>query len=719
VAADELILALDLYYRHNPLRISKSHSEVVALSKTLCQPDVARRSEDPLTARTLGPAALAALALGGASDAAKPQPSRAGIDDRHRGATSSPTRRCWRAAFVPVRASQGGGGTGLSQVRPGFLDAVAAAFLLRRQGHQRLRSATVRGLTGVGGALRIDSDQRESAVTSLVGGARSVPSMSIVIMVVGSRGDVQPFLPIARLLAKQHRVRLATHREFRSMIEHAGLEFYPLAGDPHALMEYIVKTGGRILPRRLDQLVEDVPKHRAMIAEILASTWRACTEPDPERPDAPPFRADVILANPPSYGHIHCAEALHVPLHMIFTMPWSATSAVPHPFAGIDPGVRGPVQNFLSYGMVDLLIRSGIADLVNAFRKELLGLPPLSLTDGAALLDDYEVPFTYLWPSRLLPKPADWGPHIDLANFTFHDQAHTYQPPRALLDFLAAGDAPIYVGFGSIVVDDPPAVSRTIFTALEKAGARGIVSEGWAHLGGDTPPPNVFLIGDCPHDWLFPRCRIVCHHGGAGTTAAGLRAGLPTVVVPFFGDQFLWGQIIADAGAGPRPIPGDRLDSDALAEAFTICLDARVRERASALGAAIRATDGVELTVQSVYRHLPLHAMSCSNDPDRLATVYCETCSEPYCTDCCHESHSGHVVRPHRYVDWSARAGHGLAREISELFVDAARALHAGLAEVVPAVGLPGFGVGSSDGGQREPSTAEPAGLHVPPASRD
>jgi UDP:flavonoid glycosyltransferase YjiC (YdhE family) len=166
--------------------------------------------------------------------------------------------------------------------------------------------------------------------------------MSIVIMVVGSRGDVQPFIPIGRRLAERHRVRIATHREFRPMVEKAGLEFYPLGGNPHEMMEYIVKTGGSILPTRLDQLWEDVPKKRAMIAEILASTWRACTEADPEQPGARPFRADLIVANPPSYGHIHCAEALHIPLHMIFTMPWSATRSYPHPFAQIDPSVHRP-----------------------------------------------------------------------------------------------------------------------------------------------------------------------------------------------------------------------------------------------------------------------------------------------------------------------------------------------------------------------------------------
>jgi UDP:flavonoid glycosyltransferase YjiC (YdhE family) len=612
------------------------------------------------------------------------------------------------------------------------LGAAASAFLRLRQHHRRLRAAAVRGLkalsAGAGGGRQMDFDHAgegfapwmaapltELAATSRAGEAPRVPSLSIVIMVVGSRGDVQPFIPIGRRLAEQHRVRLATHPEFRSMVEQAGLEFYPLAGDPRALMEYIVKTGGRIIPTHLKQFVEDVPKKRAMIAEILASTWRACTEADPERPNAPAFRADVILANPPSYGHIHCAEALHVPLHMIFTMPWSPTSAVPHPFARIDRAAHGPVQNFLSYGVVDLLIWSGIADLVNAFREETLKLPPISLADGAALLEDHEVPFTYLWPPSLLPKPPDWGPHIDLANFTFYDQGQTYEPPRALLDFLAAGEAPIYIGFGSVVVEDPAAVRRIIFTALEKAGARGIVSDGWAHLGGETPPPNVFLIGDCPHDWLFPRCRAVCHHGGAGTTAAGLRAGLPTVVVPFFGDQFLWGQVIAEAGAGPPPIPIDRLDGDALAEAFEICRRAKVRERANALGAAVRETDGAELTVQSVYRHLPVPAMSCSNDPDHLATVYCDTCGERLCQDCCHTSHSGHAVRPHYHVDWSARAGHGLAGEIGELLGDAAGALHAGLAEVIPQLVPQWRGVVSSDGDEREPSNADMAGLPTTP----
>jgi sterol 3beta-glucosyltransferase len=602
--------------------------------------------------------------------------------------------------------------------KQGFVDAVATAFLRRRLLSRRLRAAAVRGVrtvsAGADGALKIDFDHaarcfahapswltaHTSDVTAAPGPpteAPQAPPMSIVIMVVGSRGDVQPFIPIGRRLAERHRVRIATHREFRPMVEKAGLEFYPLGGNPHEMMEYIVKTGGSILPTRLDQLWEDVPKKRAMIAEILASTWRACTEADPEQPGARPFRADLIVANPPSYGHIHCAEALHIPLHMIFTMPWSATRSYPHPFAQIDPSVHRPVENFFSYGVIDLIVWSGISDLVDEFRKNALKLPPLTLTDGAALLDDHEVPFTYLWPESLVPKPEDWGPHIDLANFIQYEQAQTYEPPPALRDFLAAGEPPIYVGFGSVVAQDPVVLTRTIFTALERAGARGIVAEGWAHLGGGALPPNVYLIGDCPHDWLFPRCRAVCHHGGAGTTSAGLRAGLPTIVVPFFGDQFFWGRIVAKAGAGPEPIPIRRLDTESLTAAFDACRRPQIRERASELGAHLRATDGVELAVQSIARHLPAPVMCCSRDSDHLAVLYCDTCRVHLCESCCDAEHSGHPVHPYRYVDWSEPPPHGVIADLGELIGDAAHALQAGLAELVPSAKRRPEGVVFSD----------------------
>src|SRR5262245_33762485 len=584
----------------------------------------------------------------------------------------------------------------------GRASKATTAFLKRRVHHQRMRAASMRALKAI--SLRrdecLDIDFDDSAeligqampwissfrtdVAALRRSARTprlAPRLAVVIMVVGSRGDVQPFIPIGQRIARRHRVRIATHAEFRPLVEKAGLEFYPLAGDPRELMDYMVRTGGRIIPTQIDQLIEDVPRKREIIKDILASTWRACTEPDPEHSEDSVFLADAIIANPPSYGHIHCAEALSIPLHMVFTMPWAPTSAFPHPLARLTPGAHQPVRNWLSYHVIDALSWAGLGDLINEFREQTLGLPPLSSGEGASLLNDAEVPYTYLWPASLMPKPEDWGPHIDLANFVFLDQAQDYTPPPELEAFLAAGEKPIYVGFGSCVVEDPERLTATIFEALERAGARGIVSRGWGDLGTAAPPPHVYLVGDCPHDWLFPRCRAVCHHGGAGTTAAGLRAGLPTVVVPFFGDQFFWGQMIADAGAGPQPIPIGDLTTEALAEAFAACARPEKTARAQELGAHIRAEDGVELVVDSLTRHLPLSAMQCALNREHLATRYCEHCRKRLCGVCAHAEHREHSVRPYRYVAWDARMPRTIGRELRGLISDAAAALRTGVGE--------------------------------------
>lgn len=440
-------------------------------------------------------------------------------------------------------------------------------------------------------------------------GARP-PPLQIAILVTGTRGDVQPFIPIARRLARDgHRVRLATHAVFRDFVESNGLEFYPLGGDPKELIAYMVRTGGALLPSRLDEVLDDVPKKRQMLAEIIESCWGACTMPDPGRESAPAFTADAIIANPPCYGHAHVAEKLRVPLHMMFTMPWTPTRAFPQPLANLDPGRHDSRLNWLSYFAVDLLTWAGIADLVNTFRRRTLGLPGLHATaEGANVINDRAVPFTYLWSPSLIPKPEDWHDHIDVADFIFFESESRFDPPAALVAFLEAGDPPIYAGFGSCVVEDPPELTRMLFAAFERAGVRGIVSAGWGGLGGVDIPRNVLVIGECPHDWLFPRCAAVCHHGGAGTTATGLRFDRPTAVVPFFGDQSFWGHMVAAAGAGPAPVPARQLTVERLAEAFRACGRADVRARAAQIGALLRSRDGAELAIEAFYRNLPTTA---------------------------------------------------------------------------------------------------------------
>ena len=440
-----------------------------------------------------------------------------------------------------------------------------------------------------------------------IGVGATPPPLQIAILVTGTRGDVQPFIPIGqRLLRDGHRVRLATHAVFRDFVESSGLEFYPLGGDPKALIAYMVKTGGALLPSHLDEIIEDVPEKRQMLAEIIESCWGACTAADPGRQGAALFKADAIIANPPCYGHAHVAEKLHIPLHMMFTLPWTPTTAFPQPFANLDPGRHPSRLNWLSYSAVDLLIWAGIGDIINQFRKRTLGLPGLHVAvEGANVINDRAVPFTYLWSPALIPKPDDWQDNVDIADFIFFEQQSRFEPPPELVAFLGTDAPPIYVGFGSCVVENPAELTRIIFAALEAAGTRGIVSAGWAGLGDGAVPPNVYLVGECPHDWLFPRCAAVCHHGGAGTTATGLRCDRPTVIVPFFGDQPFWGHRVAAAGAGPAPVPIRELSVERLAAAFRACVLPEVRARAAEIGAVLRSRRGTDLAVESFYRHLP------------------------------------------------------------------------------------------------------------------
>ena len=230
-----------------------------------------------------------------------------------------------------------------------------------------------------------------------------------------------------------------------------------------------------------------------------------------------------------------------------------------------------------------------------------------------------------MWSPGLIPKPADWGPEIDIAGFVFLDLASSFKPPETLAKFLDAGAPPVYIGFGSIVVDDPDRFTSLIFEAVKKAGVRALVSKGWGGLGDENnTPDNVYMLENTPHDWLFPRVSAVVHHGGAGTTAIGLKCGKPTMIVPFFGDQPFWGAMVARAGAGAsEPVPYKRLTADKLAEGIKQCLSLEAKEAAQKLADDIAAEgDGAKNAVKSFHRHLPMqgeHSLRCSILPDRVA----------------------------------------------------------------------------------------------------
>ncbi len=472
------------------------------------------------------------------------------------------------------------------------------------------------------------------------------PCMNIVIQIVGSRGDVQPFIALGQVLKKKynHRVRIATHPVFKDFVTENGLEFFSIGGDPAELMAFMVKNPG-LMPGMDSLKSGDVGKKRKGIYEMITGCWRSCIEAGDGMgiplnddnmdtrsfdsaismridPAVKPFVADAIIANPPSFAHVHLAEKLGIPLHLMFTMPWSPTQSFPHPLANIIQSNTDPtVTNFVTYALVDMLTWQGLGDVINNFRERSLGLEPVSIMWAPGMVSRLRIPWTYCWSPALIPKPVDWGNYIDISGFFFLNLSTNYTPPQDLADFMAAGPPPVYIGFGSIVVDDPNAMTKMIFDAVKKTGQRALVSKGWGGLGADELgiPEGVFMIGNCPHDWLFQHVSCVVHHGGAGTTAAGILAGRPTVVVPFFGDQPFWGSMTARAGAGPMPVAYKNLDAEQLAHSILEALKPESLARAKELSTKIKAEKGTEAGADSFHKQLHLSNLRCSLDPTRIA----------------------------------------------------------------------------------------------------
>jgi UDP:flavonoid glycosyltransferase YjiC (YdhE family) len=257
--------------------------------------------------------------------------------------------------------------------------------------------------------------------------------------------------------------------------------------------------------------------------------------------------------------------------------------------------------NRLGYSVLRQSSWRGLAGGRNPLAKQ-LGLPQSSYKDFRAVVDT--APALTTVSRHVFRRPADWGDHWQVTGFLFDDEPQ-WSPPQGLIDFLAAGEAPVYVGFGSMPDAHPAETTRTILDAVRRAGKRAIILTGWAGLGADNAPDNVYILKYVPHSWLFPQMTAVIHHGGSGTTASGLRAGVPTVVVPHQGDQGFWGRTVKHLGVGTAPIPRKKLTVDNLAAAIKEATSNRDLEaNARALGKKIQAEDGLAEAVKWVEHFL-------------------------------------------------------------------------------------------------------------------
>jgi len=310
----------------------------------------------------------------------------------------------------------------------------------------------------------------------------------------------------------------------------------------------------------------------------------------------------------------------------MYRFPYTPTVHFPHPLANIKASnVEATYSNFMSYPLVEMMTWQGLGDLINRFRTTILYLDEVSTLWAPGQLYRLKVPYTYMWSPSLIPKPKDWGPEIDVTGFVFLDLASSFTPPDDLKKFLDSGDPPVYIGFGSIVVDDPDEFTKLIFEAVKMAGCRALVSKGWGGFGSNADcPDNIFMLENTPHDWLFPRCAAVVHHGGAGTTAIGLKTAKPTMIVPFFGDQPFWGAMVSKAKAGAHEcIPYKKLNAERLAEGIKQCLTEEARINVKKIAESIeKEGDGAKNAVRSFHRSLPLRgegSMRCDFLDNRAA----------------------------------------------------------------------------------------------------
>jgi UDP:flavonoid glycosyltransferase YjiC (YdhE family) len=412
--------------------------------------------------------------------------------------------------------------------------------------------------------------------------------MHITIIAPGSRGDVQPYLALGKGLKQAGQVvRLVTHQDFEGFVRSHGIAFWPIAGNVRDIAQSTDMQarleGGNFLAI-MSQMARAAQRGAVALAK---GGLDACQG------------ADLVIAGIGGlFIGIALAEKLGLPLMQAYYIPFTPTRSTSSFLFPKLPPWFGALPNRLSYHLVRQMMWQGFRSADRVARKQVLGLPaaPLWGPFNAACLA--HTPILYGYSPSVIPKPPDWGETMHITGYWFLDPADDWTPPSELLSFLQAGPPPVYVGFGSMGSRKPEEMADLVLQALAQVKQRAIIVSGWGGLHTQDTPDTVLVVDSVPFSWLFARVAAVVHHGGAGTTSAGLRAGVPSIVIPFFGDQPFWGQRIADLGVGPEPIPRKKLSVERLANAIEIAVtDQTMRQRAADLGKTIQAENGVARAV--------------------------------------------------------------------------------------------------------------------------
>jgi sterol 3beta-glucosyltransferase len=412
-------------------------------------------------------------------------------------------------------------------------------------------------------------------------------SKRILVLTAGSQGDVQPYVALGKGLKQAgFEVLLATDPSFASLVTDHTLDFAPLYAPFAQLVQ--TETGKAALAgKKSIRLKQIMP----MLRQMMDDAWEIAQHYNPDA---------VVYHAKPLAGY-HIADKLGIPGFLAMALPiYSPTRSFANPIFG--GGNYGGWLNYLSYTLFLQASLLPYRRFINQWRQEKLGLPPFR---DERSLHGHPVPKLYAYSRHVVPPPADWDESAIATGYWFLDSVSDWQPPADLVAFLANGSPPIYVGFGSMASQDAAKTTRLVIDAIHQSGQRAVLATGWGGLSASEVPDTIHILQSAPHGWLFPQCLAVVHHGGAGTTGAGLRAGKPTIICPFFGDQPFWGKQVFELGVGPRPIPQKQLTVANLSQAIqAVAQDTAMQQRANALGEKIRAENGVMQAVEVIREQL-------------------------------------------------------------------------------------------------------------------
>ncbi len=417
--------------------------------------------------------------------------------------------------------------------------------------------------------------------------------MEVALVTAGSRGDVEPFLALGEALAARgHRVRLLAPEGFESLFEGSPVAYRPAGPDPRRALDeaglrrlFAAGSGGLAFVRELIRAFE-----RAAPAFLEAL--------DRELPGS-----QAVVFGSLGFWAWSWAEAHRVPAFPALLQPLLPTRAFPAPVGPVPRLARLGALNRLSYRAAERLAWALVARPTNAYRRR-LGLRPYGLAGPYPELAHRGVPVLLGVSPHVVPRPRDWPARYRLTGYWFR-RPRPWRPPPGLARFLDREPRPVYLGFGSMRPPEPGRVFRRVLEALRRVGVPAVVARGWAGAAIE-PADDLYLLDEVPHSWLLPRVAAAVHHGGAGTSAAVFRAGVPGVWVPFLADQFFWAERARALGVAPAPVPARRLDADRLAAALRAALRPEPRARARALAARLAGEDGAARAAEILEKEVRL-----------------------------------------------------------------------------------------------------------------